>query len=134
MKTYILNAFSTNMISRDCGVEFRPLSLEAAKSFILESKFANREIISGVGHESTAKIVSQLLGIQVPMNRINVLLDDGDNGLIMSLGFRSEEGKIYTEEELKAFVDAGRIKFHKFTIKALEPEQMPDMSQNEGSF
>lgn len=132
MKTYILNAFSTNMISKDCGIDFRPISLESAKAFILEAKFAGRDIVSAVGHESTAKIMTQLLGIEVPMNRINVLLEDGDNGLIMSLGFRSEEGKIYTEEELKAFVDSGKIKFHKFSIRSLEPEQMPNLE--EGSF
>jgi hypothetical protein len=59
------------------------------------------EILSAIGHESTAQIVSQLLGFEVPVNRINYTFQAGDVCLCFKLKGRPEEGKILTREQIE---------------------------------
>ena len=60
-----------------------------------------KEFVSAVGHEATAKILSELLGINIPYNRITVRMQPGDSGVHFVLKTRLPEGKVLTEEELK---------------------------------
>jgi len=77
-------------------VILRKISLKEAKEILSEIDF-----ISAVGHEATAKVLSELLGINIPFNRITVKLRPGDMCVHFSLKTRLPEGKILTEEELK---------------------------------
>jgi hypothetical protein len=56
--------------------------------------------ISAVGHESTANLLTQILGLQVYMNRIPIKLEENDILIVFQLMTRIPEGKILTEEEL----------------------------------
>lgn len=56
---------------------------------------------SAVGHESTAEIMSELLGYQILMNRIKVEPKPGDRLLCFKLKGRAPEGKILNKEEIK---------------------------------
>jgi hypothetical protein len=77
-------------------VKLRKVSINEAKE-ILAGGF-----ISAVGHEATAKLLSQLLGIQVPMERRTVFLRPGDMAIHFFLKSRLPEGVVLTEEQLRS--------------------------------
>lgn len=91
----LTNAFSASMLSKDeATVVFKTVSLEEAK------KLVSNGFVSAVGHASTAQIASQLLGVDVPVNRVQVQLSSGDKALIFQLLTRLEEGKVLSAEEI----------------------------------
>jgi hypothetical protein len=61
------------------------------------------QVISAVGHESTAKLFSLLLGREVPVNRTEIKLNRGDAVMVLQLRKRLQEGQVIkTLEELEA--------------------------------
>jgi len=77
-------------------IEYRKLTIEEAKALIREKKF-----ISAVGHTATAELLSKLLDIEIPTNRITVELHPGDEALCFGLRTRVQEGKVLSKEELE---------------------------------
>jgi len=74
---YICNSFSLNMLPEWVAVgsvTFRRLTLEQARTLILAERTVNCEVESAIGHAGTAAVFSQLLGIELPVNRINASL------------------------------------------------------------
>jgi hypothetical protein len=57
---------------------------------------------SAVGHKSTATVLTALLGVDVPENRVNYKQEIGSTALVFKLNGRPEEGKILTLEEIEA--------------------------------
>lgn len=73
--TYLLNAFSLQMVDVPCSVDFEEVDV------------LPKGLTSAVGHADTAKILG------VPMNRVNVHLSVGDVAYIAQLqGGRLPEG------------------------------------------
>ena len=97
-KVYLTNAFSLGMLSgsQQYLIEVREITLEEVKTLI------NDGFISAVGHEPTAQLLSEMLGIEVVPNRIQVKLEKGDILVIYQLLQRLPEGRIMSKEELKA--------------------------------
>lgn len=98
---YLANAFSLKMIRREDSrtvLDIFPTTLENVKEIVNQSPF-----ISIVGHDGTAQIFSELLGVEVEVNRVSYLMDDEDT-LIVGLpsGGRLPEGKVLSKEELEA--------------------------------
>jgi hypothetical protein len=109
-KLYILNAFSLSLLSREeqggapqfyspngsernlQGVARWPRPVQDPEKVL--GRFGGRwEVVSAVGHASTAAIFSALLGREVPCNRETVALERGDIALIGQYrGPRLEEG------------------------------------------
>lgn len=58
--------------------------------------------VSAIGHQSTAEIISSIIGVNVPMNRIQYEQKVGDVAIIFKLNSRPPEGKILTKEEIEA--------------------------------
>lgn len=56
---------------------------------------------SAVGHQSTAEILTALLGVTVPVNRIEYRQGAGDIALCFKLKGRPPEGKILSREEIE---------------------------------
>jgi len=80
----VLNAFSLNMI-RDFPVD---VCVEKVADL---SGLKNLE--SAIGHADTAVIFSQVLGVDLPMNRTSVVLDRGETVLVgQYVGPRLPEG------------------------------------------
>jgi len=96
-KIYLSNAFSLSMLSSfPAYLRVREVSLEDVKKLLsCESNF-----VSAVGHQATAELLSRLLNIPIPFNRIQVSLNTQDILVVFQLTTRLEEGKILTEEEL----------------------------------
>lgn len=72
---YIANAFSLKMLPEWVAVgliHFQRLTLEEARNYV-----ASQDYTSAVGHADTAVIYSQLLGISIPVSRIDAHLTPG---------------------------------------------------------
>lgn len=71
MKNYLGNAFSLQMLDleQENKVSINPVTAAEVASSGAESV---------IGHADTANVVSDILGIEVPMNRVSVKLNQGD--------------------------------------------------------
>ena len=94
MKLSILN---TSILTTVGTYELQNISLQEAQALVQQ----HNDILSAVGHQSTADILTTLLGVQVPMNRIMFEQEVGQKALIFKLNGRPEEGKILTQQEIK---------------------------------
>lgn len=88
-RVFIGNAFSLQMIDDTSVITTRRLSQDDVKKLI--NKFG---FISCIGHQDTANIISNLLGIDIPMNRVSIKLESDDDILIVAqvVGGRLPEG------------------------------------------
>ena len=80
--------------------DVKTLPLASAKSLLAHSSPAT-VYTSAVGHESTACIMAELLGVQVPVNRIQVTPVLGDKLLCFKLKQRAPEGLVLSVEEIE---------------------------------
>lgn len=94
MKLAILN---TSILTTTGRFELKDITLEEARNLVIEN-----EILSAVGHQSTADILTTLLETEVPMNRIQFAQELNQKALVFKLNGRPEEGKILTTEEIEA--------------------------------
>jgi len=76
-------------------VKIRKASIEDVRQML------SRRFVSAIGHQATATLLSQLLGIEVPFNRVTVKAEPGDILIHFVLRERIPEGKILTLEELQ---------------------------------
>lgn len=86
MRRYLLNS----PILTDWG-RWRfdgPVGLEAARAFLAPG------FESAVGHDGTAEVLSDVLGITVPMCRRAIHMTPGDRALVFRLLDRPEEGVV----------------------------------------
>jgi len=96
-RLFLANAFALSMLSADTAtIAVQAISLDSARELL-----ASREFINAVGHQSTAELLSQLLGIPIAANRIEIKLESGDELIVFQLMIRPPEGKIYTKGELE---------------------------------
>ncbi len=73
-----------------------PMDLHA----VLE-RIKNRECISAIGHEATARYISERLGIEVPAWRKPITMSVGDEALVFRLRGRLPEGVVLDLEGLR---------------------------------
>ena len=69
------------------------------------------EVVSAIGHEATAKLLSDILNYEVPVNRIAIEFQERDVGIVVKLKQRLEEGKVLNSQELQEMIDAGMVEF-----------------------
>lgn len=72
-----------------------PLAISEAKNLL------SGEFISAIGHASTAAFLSALLGMTIPVNRIEIAMQPGDAALVLRLKSRMPEGKVLTQQEMQ---------------------------------
>jgi hypothetical protein len=80
------------------------ICLEAVGDILrsLSSPHAQDQWVSAIGHQSTAEVLSALLGREVPVNRISVAPVVGDCLLCFKLRRRAPEGVILTAEQIES--------------------------------
>lgn len=86
---YLTNAFSLQMLDLEKvnTIVTTPLTEEEVK------KILSKGFVSAVGHQDTAGVLTTLLGVDIPFNRINVTLTPGDSLVVAQLiGGRLPEG------------------------------------------
>ena len=92
-KLAILN---TSILTTVGTYELKDITLEQAQDLV-----HNNDILSAIGHQSTADILTTLLGTTIHMNRIMFEQEQGQKALIFKLLSRPEEGKILTQQEIE---------------------------------
>lgn len=90
---YIMN---TPILTEYGSYEFSKINLDDAEHLLLHSKF-----VSAIGHEATAKLMSMLTSVEIPVNRISIKMLKGDFAIVFRLLQRLPEGKVLSIEELK---------------------------------
>ena len=90
---YALNA---PVITNFGSYSFIRISPEEAKALL------SRNFVSAVGHKGTARLMSSLIGIEIPFNRVAVHMLPGDEAVVLWLIERPSEGHIYSAEELSS--------------------------------
>lgn len=93
LNTSILTSFGT--------YTYEPLTLEEARALVGEFRQEGKSIQSAIGHQTTAELLSTLLGIAVAVNRTEYQQTVGDAALIFKLKGRPPEGKVLSREELE---------------------------------
>ena len=87
---------NTSIATADGTYVLKTITLEEAKDLI-----KGRETISAIGHESTAQVLTELLGIKVSVNRISFEQQIGQTAIVFKLNDRPPEGKILSREEIE---------------------------------
>jgi hypothetical protein len=87
----------TAIATQDGTYRLRTVSALEARSFL-----AGRDIISAVGHESTAQALSKILDRDIPVNRIEFCQRAGQHALVFKLRGRPPEGTILSLSEIEA--------------------------------
>lgn len=87
---------NTTILTASGEYRLRDASLDEVKSLIDGEK-----TLSAVGHESTSQILTDLLGVGVPVNRIQFEQGIGQVAVCFKLNGRPEEGKILSLKEIE---------------------------------
>ena len=105
-RRYVLSSLVMPCSADEFTISSKKISLEEAKEWVKKGDF-----ISAVGHESTAKLLSELLGVEIKPNRIFVDMQKGDEALAIQFLQRVQEGKVLSKEELEELYKQGKIVF-----------------------
>ena len=89
LNTSILTAFGS--------YTYEESNLEEARELVRADRY-----FSAVGHQATAEILTDLLGVQVPMNRIAYEQPPGEVALVFKLKGRPPEGVVLDREGVEA--------------------------------
>jgi hypothetical protein len=74
---------------------YEPLALEDARLLVAGG------FVSAIGHESTARMLSELLGVSVKARRIDYEQQVGEQAIVLKLRRRPPEGAILAAEEIQ---------------------------------
>jgi hypothetical protein len=87
---------NTSIATADGTYQLNTITLDQAKELIKD-----KETLSAIGHASTAQVLTEILGIDVPVNRIQFEQRPDQSALVFKLKGRPEEGKILSREEIE---------------------------------
>lgn len=98
------------MYKRFIGTTFSPMMLKSGEALVVEVPLdmikylitfeSQQSYESIVGHEVTARVLSTLLGVEIPFRRVNVELEPTDILLVVTPNFRANEAREFTFEEV----------------------------------
>lgn len=105
MNFYLLNS---PILSNWGHFEFEgPIDLAQARAAMPD------QFVSAIGHQTTADLLSQLLHINVPMNRAQIVMQSGDVALVFRLKKRPPEGAVLDQQQLDAIgYEFGLLRCH----------------------
>ena len=97
---YTITVLNTSILTNFGKYQYSEISLDRAREIAQQANDFN-QLVSAVGHQSACDILTKLLGVTIPMNRIEYKQEVGTAALIFKLKGRPEEGKILTVEEIE---------------------------------
>jgi hypothetical protein len=74
------------------------------------------DLVNAVGHKATVDLINTMCSTQLKENRISIVANAGDIIIALILTIRLEEGRVLKEDEIKQFLDQGKIKFVKVEV------------------
>jgi len=77
-------------------VKIRKATVEEVRQLLSTKGF-----VSAIGHQGTAQLLTELLGVEIPFNRLSIKLRPGDVCVHFVLRQRIPEGKVLSYEELR---------------------------------
>jgi len=92
---------NTSILTAHGAFTFNPLPLEDVRSLVIEFQRTGKTIESAIGHQSTAELLSSLLDLPVPNNRIEFMQTTDDLALVFKLNQRPPEGRVLSREEIE---------------------------------
>ncbi len=92
----MVTLFNTSILTAFGAYRYEPLALEEARRLVADG------FISAIGHESTARMLSELLGVAVESRRVDYQQQVGERAIVFKLKRRPPEGAILTAEEIRA--------------------------------
>ena len=72
-----------------------PISVVQARKWLNAMQF-----VSAIGHQDSARLLSDLLNVDISVNRIQITMQPGDEALVLRLLKRPPEGKVLNFKEL----------------------------------
>lgn len=93
-----LAILNTSILTSEGAYEICDISLEDAKEFVIMNE---GNLLSAIGHQSTADVLSRLLDVKIEKNRINFEQEEGQKAIVFKLNGRIEEGQILTVEDIE---------------------------------
>lgn len=98
MVVYLLNTLMTPIDYSDPNtsavVTFERITIDEAREIL------SKGFISVIDHEGTAQVLSHILDMEVQVNKINIYMNENDEGIHFVLKEGLSEGKILSAEEL----------------------------------
>jgi len=88
------------------------ISDKDVKDILKDGKF-----VSVIGHKSTADVISQLTGIDIPVNRVELKLTTSDKLVVFQILTRLPEGVILSKEEVD------KIPHKWYLVELLPPDE-----------
>jgi hypothetical protein len=103
MKLALLN---TSVLTAYGSFTYAPVSLADAQLLAYNAAEPtigpDEGILSAIGHQSTAEILTDLLEMPIAVNRIQLAQENGQSALVFKLKGRAPEGVILSREEIEA--------------------------------
>lgn len=96
MKLALLN---TSICTNEGTYRLTDISLEQAKALVSDNK---ENLLSAIGHDSTAQIMTELLEIPISVNRIQFAQENNQKAIVFKLNGRAPEGTILSKSEIEA--------------------------------
>lgn len=94
----VIPLLNTSIITAEGTFEFHYITLDGARRILADAD----GVTSHVGHDSTAAIMTELLGVDVPMSRVPFEQMPGQEALVFKLNGRPPEGRILSREEIES--------------------------------
>jgi hypothetical protein len=92
---YPIGILNTSIVTADGEYTLATITTEEARALV-----ADATIDSAVGHVATAELLSELLGVEVPVNRQLFIQQPGQRALVLKLDSRPPKGKILSPSEM----------------------------------
>jgi hypothetical protein len=92
---FMLYLLNTPILTAHGTWVFTPLALDDAKAMLQQGWQ------SAIGHQGTAELLSALLATEIPMNRVSITMQTGDEAVIFRVKTRLPEGQVLSREEIE---------------------------------
>jgi hypothetical protein len=96
-----ITLLNTSILTDFGEYEYKPLAADRA-GYIARAFHGCGKLQSAIGHQATADILSELLGVPVEMNRIAYVQPVGHMAIVFKLKGRVPEGTILSREQIEA--------------------------------